>query len=251
MRDVVFMVRQGRAYEELRYALRSIAANLPHGRVWVYGGEPRWLTGAVHVPARQGAHTHTNTARIMAAIAGNRALSGEFYWFHDDMYVTAPAETIPRLWRATWADWHATRRERRDPHGPVKTEATAETLRAFGKPLDYSYELHVPMIVGRDALREMVAAVTAWRPEVLTLVQKRSLYGNWVGYGGEQADDVKHRRAWSGQLGALASSSDDALAGQLGAELRDLFPDRCRYEREPSGEASAARLMAGHLAGRT
>jgi hypothetical protein len=40
MRDVVVMVRVGREYDELRYALRSLC-NVPHGRVWVYGGEPR------------------------------------------------------------------------------------------------------------------------------------------------------------------------------------------------------------------
>lgn len=247
MRDVVFMVRQGRQYEELRYALRSIAANLPHGRVWVYGGEPRWLTDAAHVPVRQGAHTHTNTARIMSAIAGNRALSEEFYWFHDDMYVLDPIETIPRLWRETWSEWIARAPERRDPHGVAKTYATTETLLAFGKPLGHSYELHIPMVINRDALRDMVAAVTAWKPEALAVVQKRSLYGNWTGYGGQRADDVKFHRATAALLGTFASSSDDALRGGMGEELVARFPERCRYEMPPSGESSAARLMAGHL----
>jgi len=248
VRDVVVMVRSGREYEELRYALRSLV-NLPHGRVWVYGGEPRWLVNATHVPVRQGAVGHANTARITAAIAGNRALSDEFYWFHDDMYVLEPVETVPRLWRQTWADWYATRRERRDPHGPAKTEATAEALRTFGKPADYSYELHVPMIVERDALRRMVETVTAWRPEVLALVQKRSLYGNWVGYGGTQAEDVKFRRATAGLLGTFASSSDDALRGGMGEELRARFPEPGWHERPRSGLSANERLMAGHLAG--
>jgi hypothetical protein len=244
------MVRQSRQYEELRYALRSIAANLPHGKVWVYGGEPRWLTGAAHVPVRQGAHTHTNTARITAAIAGNRALSSEFYWFHDDMFVLDPIETIPRVWRCPWDDWRATARERRDPHGPAKTFETEATLAAFGRTPLYSYELHIPMAVERDVLREMVAAVTAWRPEALALVQKRSLYGNWTSYGGQRADDVKFHRATAGALGTFASSSDDALRGGMGEELCARFPGRSRYERAHSGETSAARLMAGHLGAR-
>jgi 4-aminobutyrate aminotransferase-like enzyme len=49
--------------------------------------------------------------RIMAAIAGNRALSPEFYWFHDDMYVINPVTEIPRLWRTTWPEWEAGARE--------------------------------------------------------------------------------------------------------------------------------------------
>lgn len=250
MRDVVVMVRQGREYEELRYMLRSLV-NLPHGRVWVYGGEPRWLAGVAHVPVRQGAVSHVNTGRIMTAIANNRALSSEWYWFHDDMYVCAPVDIVPRLWRETWSKWIAHAPERKDPHGPAKTYATSEALLAFGKPLDYSYELHVPMVIDRDALRQMVAEVTAWRPEVLTQVQKRSLYGNWVGYGGEQAPDVKfYSKTPVSALGAFASSSDLALTSPIGQAIRDRFPERGPYEAAQLAGAGRADLMAGHLAGR-
>ena len=257
MRDVVVMVRVGREYEELRYALRSLA-NLPHGRVWVYGGEPRWLVNAVHVPVRQGAVGHANTARTMVAIANNRALSGEFYWFHDDMYVTEPVETVPRLWRCTWPEWESGAKARRDPHGPAKTDATTEALRAFGREPALCYELHVPMVMDRDALRRMVAEVTSWRPEILVQAQKRSLYGNWVGYGGERAADVKfYRRTPVETLGTFASSSDLALTSPIGQRIRDMFPERGVYERtrdlvhgveKPRGVFGQSN-MAGHLAG--
>lgn len=255
MRDVVVMVRVGREYEELRYALRSISANLPHGRVWVYGGEPRWLVNAAHVPVRQGAVGHANTARTMIAIANNRALSDEFYWWHDDMYVTAPVDVVPRLWRTTWPEWESGASARRDPHGPAKTSATAEALRVFGREPALCYELHVPMVVERDALRQMVAEVTSWRPEVLTHVQKRSLYGNWVSYGGERAHDVKfYRKTPVEQLGAFASSSDLALNSPIGQAIRDMFPERGAYERVPdlvhdSKKPRGVANMAGHLAG--
>lgn len=248
-RDVVVMVRQGREYEELRYALRSLA-NLPHGRVWVYGGEPRGLANAVHVPVRQGAVGHANTARIMATIASNRALSPEFYWFHDDMYVCAPVETIPRLWRSTWPEWESGAGQRRDPHGVAKTSATAEALRVFGCEPALCYELHVPMVIDRDALRGMVAEVTSWRPEALVHVQKRSLYGNWVEYGGERALDVKfYSKTPIEALGTFASSSDLALTSPIGQAIRDLFPGRGPYEAVRSGGLVSARAaMAGHLA---
>lgn len=249
-RDVVFMVRNGRQYEELRYALRSIAANLPHGRVWVYGGEPRWLAGATHIPVRQGPSTHTNTARITAAIAANRMLSEQFYWFHDDMYVLTPTEVIPRLWRATWADWAAGASQRRDPHGVAKTTATAEVMHRFDVEPVHSYELHVPMVIECDVLRRMVEAVTAWRPEALVQVQKRSLYGNWARYGGEQAPDVKFYSTTPAEgVGAFASSNDLSLASAAGERVRETFPDPCRYERPRPEPGSAQRLMAGHLAG--
>jgi hypothetical protein len=252
MRDVVVMVREGREYEELRLMLRSLA-NLPHGRVWVYGGAPRWLAGAVHCPIRQGAVSHVNTARITAAIANNRALSDEFYWFHDDMFVMEPCREIPRLWRTTWDNWAATAHERREPHGPAKTGATAEVLAAFGKPAKLCYELHVPMVMDREALCRMVAEVTAWRPEALAQVQKRSLYGNWVDYGGEQDQDVKfYRSTIVEQIGPFASSSDHALTSPVGQLVRERFPEPGRYEavRASAGVSTADRLMAGHLAGK-
>jgi hypothetical protein len=252
-RDVVVMVRAGREYDELRYALRSLT-NLPHGRVWVYGAEPKWLVNAVHVPVRQGAVGHANTARIMAAIAGNRALSDEFYWWHDDMYVTAPVDAVPRLWRCTWPEWEAGAKLRRDPHGPAKTAATAEALRAFGREPALCYELHVPMVVERDTLRQMVAEVTAWRPEILAQAQKRSLYGNWADVGGERAQDVKFYRTTPVEaLGTFASSSDLALTSPIGQRVRDLFPDPGPYEARTGGlitRSQGEQLMAGHLAGR-
>lgn len=251
MRDVVVMVRMGREYEELRYALRSLV-NIPHGKVWIYGGEPRWLTGAAHVPVRQGPVGHVNTARILTAIAGNRALSDEFYWWHDDMYVMEPIETVPRLWRRTWADWRATARERRDPHGPAKTFETEAVLRAFGREPLHCYELHVPMVIERDALRSMVGAVTAWRPEALVQVQKRSLYGNWVGYGGAQAQDVKfYRSTLVEQIGgAFASSSDLALTSAVGQVVRERFPEPGPYEKTRGVPHNGSiGHMAGHLSG--
>lgn len=247
-RDVVFMVREGRQYEELRYALRSLA-NLPHGRVWVYGGRPNWLTGAAHVPARQGAVAHANTARITAAIAGNRALSDEFYWFHDDMYLLAPMDLVPRLHRCGWDEWVAGAAGRKGPHGPAKTAATDEALRAFGITPEFSYELHVPMVVDRDAFRDMVLAVTAWRPEVLVHVQKRSLYGNWMGYGGERAADPKFYQQSPPLDGPFASSTDTSLNAPAGRQIRGMFPDPSPYERPSESVPDAVRLMVGHLAG--
>jgi hypothetical protein len=248
VRDVVVMVRQGRDFEELRYTLRSIAANVPHNRVWIYGAKPKWLSAAaIHHEVRQGPVGHANTARILAAIATNRGLTDEWLWWHDDMYALTPVDEVPRLYRCTWGEWTSVKRK--GPYGPAKTQATVDVLAAFGKVPEFCYELHVPMVVDRDAMADMVAAVTTWRPDALTHVQKRSLYGNWVGYGGIQAADVKT----SGDLpdGSWASSSDDGFRTGW-QQLRALFPDPSPYEQPPPRRIpDAVRLMAGHLAGGT
>ena len=40
--DVVYCVKDDPDNEELRYSLRSLK-NLPHQKVWIYGGGPKWL----------------------------------------------------------------------------------------------------------------------------------------------------------------------------------------------------------------
>jgi hypothetical protein len=49
--DVVYVVRPGNRNEELRYSLRSIAAHLPHRRVWLAGFCPSWVRNISFIPA--------------------------------------------------------------------------------------------------------------------------------------------------------------------------------------------------------
>lgn len=252
--DVVYMVRQGREYEELRYSLRSLQ-HIPHGRVWIYGARPRWLSDQViHVHVPQGPVKHVNTARILAEIARNRDLSPIWYWWHDDMYVLEPIAEIPRSYRCTWQEWVTICG--RGSWSPAKIRATEEILAAHGKPCELSYELHVPMVVDRDAMRDMVEAVLTYDPDALVRCQKRSLYGNWVGYGGERADDVKFRRLGTVEpipSGPFASSDDFAFDhSAAGIAVQDRFPVPGPYEVvRRMNRPDAIRLMAGHLGGDT
>lgn len=249
--DVVYMVRQGREYEELRYSLRSLQ-HIPHGRVWIYGARPRWLSDeAIHVPVPQGPVKHENTARILAAIAANRGLSPVWYWWHDDMYLLEPVAEVPRLYRCTWQEW--TSEYGRDSWGPAKARATEEALAAHGRPCELSYELHIPMVVDRDVMRDMVAEVTGRDPDALVVCQKRSLYGNWVGYGGARAADVKFRRLGKSEpipAGPWASSDDFAFDHSVaGIAVQNRLPAPSPYEVvRRMDQPDAVRLMAGHLA---
>ena len=40
--DVVYCVKELITNEELRYSLRSLR-NLPHRKVWIFGGCPKWV----------------------------------------------------------------------------------------------------------------------------------------------------------------------------------------------------------------
>lgn len=226
MRDVVYMVRQAYRYDELALSMRSLA-NLPHGHVWVFGARPPWLAGnVVHVPVRQGNIRHENTAAVTAAIARNTGISKEFYWFHDDMFVLQPVAEVPRLHRGPWSTWASI------PASADKARETERILAAFGKPCELSYELHIPMLVDRDEFAAMAEAVTMYDPRALIVAAKRSLYGNWVGLGGEQVDDVKFRST-SDKIPAdavFASTSDHSVKSGPGREVRRRFPVPGPYE---------------------
>lgn len=234
-RDVVYMLRDGGGhldYEELRFSLRSLQ-NLPHGRVWVFGGRPPWLSDSrvqhFHVP--QGRIKHNNTGLVMTAIAHqSEHLSEEFYLFHDDFFITEPIPEVPHLYRSSWKDWMPSQNYSR-------AQRTQRLLKEFGKPVDLCYELHLPMVINSHAYREMVTQIEVTYgagANMLGQVQKRSLYGNWVGYGGERHADPKIRIRDRDAIvypKPYLSTSDTAFSNyRVGGYLREMFPAPSPYE---------------------
>ncbi len=194
MVDVVYMVREGSRNEELRFSLRSVAANLPHSRVWIVGYRPPWVTGVRHLKVRQGTDKHANTWALTTAIANCPEISDEFVWMHDDLFVMAPVDRVPVMHRGTLDDWFDRHRATRGSWAVDKMRATQAALVDFGRPAAglLSYELHVPLPVDRRWLAEAIAYADFRRERGLPgNLAKRTLYGNIAGVGGVLADDCK------------------------------------------------------------
>lgn len=235
-RDVVYMLRDGGRladYEELRYSLRSLR-NLPHRRVWIFGGRPDWLAGNVHhVHVTQGRIKHNNTGLVMTSMAYNgEHISKEFYLFHDDFFITSPIPEVRRLYRSSWKDWLPSQ-------SYPRAMRTQRLLGEFGKRTTLCYELHLPMVINTEAYRSMVFQIEAVHgANVLCNVQKRSLYGNWVGYGGDQYPDPKVRIRDRDAItfpSPYVSTSDTAFSNyRVGGYLRQMFPDPSPYEQPGS-----------------
>src|SRR5688572_8712696 len=83
--DVVIPYRQSPS-QELIYALRSLK-NIPHGRVFVIGDDPRLSDKVTHVPYRQTMDIALNTLTIMNMAASHPGISEDFIWMHDDVFV--------------------------------------------------------------------------------------------------------------------------------------------------------------------
>jgi hypothetical protein len=181
--DVLFLVRRGDVNEELRYSLRSLA-NVPHGRVWIAGHRPAWVSadvGLVRVQQFRGKHSNAK-ANLEAALRCDE-ISESFLYMNDDFFVMQPMESVPALHRGSIAEVAA-----EQPGSSDYVEAMHATRRILvdlGIPEPLSYELHVPMLVTRSGMLEALQWVNHPR------IQERSLYGNLAGVGGERIEDLK------------------------------------------------------------
>ncbi|WNI20282.1 hypothetical protein [Actinacidiphila sp. ITFR-21] len=232
--DLVIPVREGAASEELRYALRSVAAHLPHGRVWLVGHRPPWAVNVEHLPTRQTGTKYQNTTAAVRAACEHPGVSEQFVLSNDDFFLMHPQpDGMPVLHRGPVRNVEAYYAARASGLYLRGMRDTARLLVSLGHPDPMSYELHVPMTVDKAG---MLAALDTGRH--LAVVHKRTLYGNLAGLGGTQIRDVKvlHRAPHGyGPNSRFLSTMPDSFAnGHVGQFIRDAFRRPSPYEK-PAG----------------
>lgn len=245
--DVVYMVRRGERNEELRYSLRSIAANLPHDRVWIVGHRPAWVTGVHHLRVSQGDQKHDNTWKILRAAANCSDIADEFVLFNDDNFVMRPVERVPVMHRGGLPEWLIRHGARRGSWAVEKMQATADALARVGRdPAKLlSYELHVPLPMDRRWLAEAVEVADRMRTAgaVPGPLCKRTLYGNYAQIGGILADDCKiaNEDLAPDPARTYLSTSDGAFRyWKVGRHIRAKFTVASPYE---NGYTDGIRLL--------
>lgn len=184
--DVVYMCRTGRN-EELVYSLRSICQNLKFNRVFIFGGKPDNIEPDVFVPLVQAGSTkwervHNN----FMAVAKEKRLTDDIILFNDDFFVMKPTDQLPPKYRCSMYEQIVSMEMK---FGNTITAYTKQ-LRKCVSQLDeigkghLSYELHIPMIINRKKLYEILRKFPDGRAT-------RTLYGNYAEIGGEQSQDFK------------------------------------------------------------
>lgn len=192
--DLVYTVRTGDQNEELRYSLRSVARNLPHDRVWIVGHCPPWLTGVEHIPTEQTATKWQNARANLYAACTHPDVSDRFVLMNDDFFVLSPIVDVDAalaLNMGPLVDVLERFRAARS-HGPYVDGManTLDLLRDWGYPDPLSYELHVPAVVDKAILADVIDRANAADTGALSL-HVRTLHGNVAGVGGETIADVK------------------------------------------------------------
>lgn len=180
VRHVAIPVAVEQSNDALAYALASIATHTDLEPVTI--GHDFGLCQHIHTTQNPGVlHARANTNAAMRAACETAWISDPFVWSNDDVYWLQPADPIRwALGMLEDADGSSLNRQRK--------RETAAILAARGLPT-YDYEAHVPMLVDKATMLEVLDIVDT-NPNVL---EKRSLYGNMTGLPDRIAPDVKLR----------------------------------------------------------
>lgn len=230
--DIVYFVKDAPSNEELRYSLRSMCANMPHKRVWIFGGRPANIEADIHVKVNQEGKTKWDKVRSMFEMAClNKELTDDFILFNDDFFIMQPTDKIEPLYRGSLADhikviedacWHKpsdyTRQLRR----------MNEHLESMGLST-LSYELHIPFIFNKKQLLYLINKYPDMRCT-------RTFYGNFYNVGGKQHRDVKifsDKPSFDYKTSRFLSTDDSVVNVNNNAwrYIRKQFPKKCEYER--------------------
>lgn len=228
MYDIVYILRQDVAPDELRYSLRSICENMKFKRVWFYCGKPKGIEPDVYISTPQrGASKWEKARSSLIEICKNDDITKKFWLFNDDFYVLKPFNSTKAFHVGLIYD-HVRRVEARHNNSisayTMQLRECERQLKAAGlTTLDYA--VHVPILVDRAKMLEALEMFPR-------CPMFRSIYGNYAKLGGTFRKDVKIAapdREPDADLDFL-SSSDKSFRGEVGRFLAKRFPEPCRYE---------------------
>ena len=226
--DVVYILKANAPSEELRFSLRSIEANMEHGKVWFYCGCPAGFVPDEYVQHEQkGATKWERTRSSLIEICKNEKISKQFWLFNDDFYIMQPMQSAKNYHRGLLAD-HIKDIELRHCGGST---AYTNNLRICERQLrdagltTLDYAVHIPMLVDRSKGLEALRMFPR-------CPMFRSLYGNYAQIGGDFIVDCKttDSNRIINPEDPFFSTSNRAFSGKVREQMEALFPDPCRYE---------------------
>jgi hypothetical protein len=149
--------------------------------VWVVGGKPDWYVGN-HINVPQKSSKYVNARMNLKMLCNSDKINNEIVLMNDDFFIMKPITQIPVLHGGSLKKKISYREE--IAPGASYTNMLNSTLQTLKKnnikdPLDY--ELHVPMVMDKKKLANIIKHNGLWR----------SLYGNIYNVGGTEQSDVK------------------------------------------------------------
>lgn len=234
MMDLLYIVKEGEENEELRYSIRSAVTNYHFNNLVIAGYKPSWLKHVVHIPTVQNKDTkyENSTANLKAACESN-ILSSDFVLMNDDFFILKPTREILPYHRGNVEEVIRHYENKFATRYLWGMKKTYELIRKF-KPegIVNSYELHVPMIMNKAKVLEMLELPRLHKIKIQAL-HKRTLYGNYANVGGQAIEDVKVYKGKNLDYSDLRFVSSDDYTfkwHKLGLDVRRQFPTPSVFE---------------------
>lgn len=216
--DIVYAIGRGSTWRnnELRYSLRSLK-NIEHAKVFIVGDLPHWVTGVIHIPAKD--HLTRKQLSIYNKIslaAQDERVSDDFIYFADDYYVLKPCKV---------GLYHS------GPLSRMLTKYAGKYRQAVQNTIDIggqnNYDIHTPFVYNKKRWDELIWL--DWSKEYVI----KSAYIR--GTEGTEIEDAKVNTSLPySDLVEKVSDWDFLSSGLLNPAmmkfLRDKFPTKCQYE---------------------
>jgi len=208
---------------------------MPHRKVFIVGHMPRWVRKVTHIPGNlaygvsKWRHGWNN---VLAAAWYDGDMTDEVVMMNDDFFILDRTEDLPLYWRSTLEN-HVAGLDLTSEWGTSMYQTWDYLLARTPEPL--SYDLHVPMAVSRDRLREVMSEADLEQGWPDPPLQWRTLYGNLAGRPEEhvQMGDVKIKdgsRKTVAEFGRFVSLSDRMYRRpRIASALRVLVPAESPY----------------------
>ena len=231
--DVVYFQSDKVSQRELKYSLRSMAANVPHERVFFVGFAPPWVTDVTLIEAKFPVKKfHSLHAKTML-LANTRLDIEEMTMFDDDMYVLKP-QTNPIPW-LTVGEMKPF--DRGKPLWETNSNSwiqmqwnSVQFLKSQGIEYIHDMSIHTPHVYNKDTLMKLAEVAPRDHP-----IMWRIVYPNMY------VDDIQPLEAdvksYSiDQLKKVLAHDSGFLSSHNGSihtmedYLDGLFPEKCVYE---------------------
>lgn len=238
--DVVYVNRPGDDNDELRHSLRSVAANVPHRKVWVAGHCPWWVKNVEVIELDPLEDRFDNQHQSLSAAVNHPGMAEEFYYFNDDIYVVERFEgLLPTLHLgplAEYVEWLALVGKRSENEWFQGLREMLSLLRSWGVGDPLCYEGHWPLRFRRDDMRRFVGERTRH------FLPAQFYPATDLPAGSRSVDAKPGKLGCPIEAGMPFWSSDDGSweFSKVGVAVREMFPTPCYYEGAPAWTLPAA-----------
>ena len=229
--DFVYICKDG-SNEELRYSIRSVVESFPDSTIWVVGGKPTWYSGN-YINIKQVLTKYRNAIQNLKAICNSNDISEKFILMNDDFYIVKNINVIDTYHGGLLLDKiNLYQKINSNSNYTRKLAATYKKIKSLGIESPLDYELHVPMIMEKQKLKQIL--------ENSDQFLWRSIYGNTFNVGGKQMEDVKvyskgplvlKSYNLNKEEHVYLSSADTSFDMILNSILRKQFTKKTKYEK--------------------